>query len=67
MNENETLKMVKLLIKELKEQQRSNAKEMKYLAKGAHRSSYAEAAHLDSVNETLDCVIDQLNDIADSK
>lgn len=56
-----TLKWVKEFIKDLKAQQRENAKEMKYFAKGACRSSYAEAAHLDSVNDTLDYVITELN------
>ena len=64
---NETLHQVKQLIKQLKATKRSNAQEMKYLAKGAHRSSYAEAAHLDSVNETLDDVIELLQDIADAE
>lgn len=64
---NETLHQVKQLIKQLKANKRINAKEMKYFAKGAHRCSYAEAAHFDSVNETLDEVIVLLQDIANAK
>jgi hypothetical protein len=62
---NETLKQVKDLIKDLKAQKRDNARDMKYFAKGAHQSSYAMAAHLASCNETLDSVIEQLQDIVD--
>lgn len=58
-----TLKLVKELINVLKAQQRENAKEMKYFAKGACRDSYAAAAHLDSVNDTLDEVIVVLEEI----
>ena len=58
-----TLKLVKELINVLKAQQRENAKEMKYFAKVASRDSYAEAAHLDSVNDTLDEVIVVLEEI----
>ena len=58
-----TLKLVNELIKDLKAYKRENTKEMKYFAKGASRDSYAEAAHLDSVNDTLDYVIDLLEEI----
>ena len=55
--------MVKELIQELKGQVRENANEMRYHAKGLDRESYAEAAHLDSVNGCLDYIIKELQEI----
>lgn len=63
MEKNITLKMVKELISELKGQVKENAAEMRYHAKGLDRESYAEAAHLDSVNYALDYVICALRDV----
>ena len=61
---NETLRQVKHLIKELKQDKRYNVKEMK-AASRCH--SYTEAAHLDSANVTLDYIIVRLQDIVDAK
>ena len=58
-----TLKLVKALIKELKYQMRENAVEMRHHAKGLDRASYAEAAHLDSVNSCLYYVIEERKEI----
>jgi hypothetical protein len=63
---NETLQQVKDLIKDLKVQQRDNAREMKYLAKGACQDSYAAASHLASANDVLDGIVHLLQDIVDS-
>jgi hypothetical protein len=68
MEKNNTLKLIKEFIVELKGQIKENASEMRYHAKGLTRGSYAEAAHLDSVNECLDYVVDALQAIvAESK
>ena len=63
MEKNITLKMVKEFISELKGQVKENAAEMRDHAKGLGRESYAEAAHLDSINTCLDYVISELNSI----
>lgn len=55
-----TLKMVKELIKELKDQVKSNDQEMRYHAKGMSRDSFAAASHLDSVNGAVEYIIDEL-------
>jgi len=62
-SDNVTLKMVKELIKEIKGQQRENKTEMRYYLRGLTRESFAEAAHLDSVNDTFDYILEQLETI----
>lgn len=61
-----TVDDIKAFIKELKGQVKENEKEMRYHARGRDRNSYAEAAHLDSVNSCLDYVISELNSIVNN-